>query len=63
MNFNGKDIIASIVRRLNEEDIRCYDTAIVKKLSELDNYELNELTTFGDLAKWIRERNKKIETT
>lgn len=61
MNKNGKELIDAIVRRLNDENIRCYDFAIIKKLSQLDRYELSQLITFGDIDKWVRERNKKIK--
>ena len=57
VNKNGKEIIEAIVRRLDDEDVRCYDSAIVAKLATLDRYELNQLITFGDVDKWIRKRN------
>ena len=58
MNYNGSQIIDAIVRRLNDEDIRCHDSAIIQKLASLDRYEINQLTTFGDIDKWIADRNK-----
>ena len=41
MNYNGKQIKDAIVRRLKDENIRCYDSAIVTKLVELNRYELS----------------------
>ena len=60
MNKNGKEIIDAIALRLQEEDIRCYDSAIVSKLAELDRYELEQLVTFGDVDKWVRDRTKQL---
>jgi hypothetical protein len=59
MKIDGKQIIEAIVRRLNDENVRCYDSAIVAKLSSLDTYELNQLVTFGEIDKWLSERNDK----
>ena len=50
MNYNGKQIKDAIVRRLNDENIRCYDSAIVAKLVE-----------FGEVDKWLTDRNKLRE--
>jgi len=52
-------MIDAIVRRLNDEDKRCYDSAIVAKLASLNRYELSQLTTFGEVDKWLSERNNK----
>jgi len=57
-NKNGRQIIEAIVRRLNDLDIRCYDTEIVSKLASLDKYEINQLTTTGDIDIWVKERKK-----
>ena len=57
MKTTGKAVINAIVRRLNDKDIRCDDTAIVTELRELNRHELNQLITFGDVAKWVHERN------
>jgi hypothetical protein len=59
MNITGKQIIEAIVRRLDDEDVRCYDSAIVAKLALLNKYELNQLVTFGEIDKWLTERNNK----
>lgn len=62
MNYSGKQIIEAIVRRLNDKDIRCYDSAIVAELRNLTHYELNQLITFGDVDKWVSQRNIKQPT-
>lgn len=59
MNITGKQFIEAIVRRLDDEDVRCYDSAIVAKLASLNKYELNQLVTFGEIDKWMTERNNK----
>ena len=56
---SGKDVVEAIVRRLNDENKRCHDSAIVAKLVELDRYELSQLVTFGEIDKWLTERNNK----
>lgn len=61
MNLNGKQIIDAIVRRLDDEDVRCYDSAIVAKLASLSEFELNQLITFGEIDKWLTERNNKAK--
>ena len=58
MNYNGKQIKDAIVRRLNDENIRCYDSAIVAKLVELNRYELSQLVEFGEIDKWLSERKQ-----
>ena len=58
MNYTGKQIKDAIVRRLNDENIRCYDSAIVAKLVELNEYELNQLVEFGEIDKWLSERKQ-----
>jgi hypothetical protein len=56
MKITGKDIIDAVARRLAEEDIRCYDSAIVQRLSELGPYETAQLTALGDVLAWHNER-------
>ena len=58
MNYTGKQIKDAIVRRLNDENIRCYDSAIVAKLVELNRYELNQLVEFGEIDRWLSERKQ-----
>jgi len=60
MNYTGKDMIDAIVRRLQDEDIKCYDSNIVAKLAILNKYELSQLTTFGEVDKWLSERNNEL---
>ena len=60
MNYTGKDMIDAIVRRLQDEDIKCYDSNIVAKLGSLTKYELSQLTTFGEVDKWLSERNNEL---
>ena len=60
MNKNGKQIIKAIVRRLNDENVRCYDSAIVAKLAELSRYEIQQLSTFGDVDRWVADRKKNL---
>ena len=61
MNYNGKQIKDAIVRRLNDENIRCYDSAIVAKLVELNRYEVSQLVEFGEVDIWLTDRNKLRE--
>jgi len=61
MNYNGEQIKDAIVRRLNDENVRCYDSAIVAKLVELNRYELSQLVEFGEIDKWLIDRNKLKE--
>ena len=60
MNYTGKDMIDAIVRRLQDEDIKCYDSNIVAKLASLNKYEFSQLTTFGEVDKWLSERNNEL---
>ena len=54
----GMEIIEAIVNRLDDKDIRCYDSAIVSQLRQLTKYELNQLVTFGDIDEWVKDRNE-----
>ncbi len=56
MKITGKDIIDAITKRLEEDDILCYDSAIVNELRELNWGETLELFTLGDVASWHNER-------
>lgn len=62
MNLNGEQLIEALCRRLDFQDERLYDTNIMSLLRSLDRYELNQLITFGDIDKWINERNKKRQS-
>ena len=59
MNYNGEQIKDAIVRRLNDENIRCYDSAIVAKLVELNRYEVTQLVEFGEIDRWLSERKQR----
>jgi len=61
MNYTGKDMIDAIVRRLQDEDIKCYDSNIVAKLASLNKYELSQLSTFCEVDSWLSERNNKAK--
>jgi hypothetical protein len=61
MNYTGKDMIDAIVRRLQDEDIKCYDSQIVAILASLNKYELSQLTTFGEVDSWLSERNNEAK--
>ena len=41
--MDGKRLIKVIVDRLDAKDIRCYDTNIISELSELSQFELEQL--------------------
>ncbi len=59
MSVNGRNIVDAIVKRLNEENIRCYDNAIVAKLNSLTAAEMSQLSTFGDVVEWHNDRIKR----
>lgn len=61
MKITGKQVIDAICKRLDEENVRCYDSAIVAKLNSLTAPELAQLTDFGDVTKWRNERCEKPE--
>ena len=50
MNYNGDQIIKAIVRRLKDKAIPPHDSAILHELRKLDECELAQLLTFGDIA-------------
>ena len=59
MNIDGKKLIKIVVERLAENDIRCYDSAIVGELRELNTYELSQLILFGTTEKWEKDRKER----
>lgn len=59
MNTDGKKLIASLCRRLNDEGELCTDNNILTLLRTLDRYEVNQLVTFGTIDKWVRDKNSK----
>ena len=56
MKITGKQIIEAVVKRLKEENILCYDSAIVTRLKTLNAAELAQLTDFGDVTAWHNAR-------
>lgn len=52
-------MIAAVGRRLDDENIVAYDTAIVSKLRKLTAQELAQLTDFGDVTQWHADRIAK----
>lgn len=63
MNYNGKQIIESLAKRLDFLNKRCYDSNILRLFESLSAKEINQLLTFGDIDTWIVERNKKTDLT
>jgi len=59
MQFTGRQFLDAVAKRLDEENIRCYDTAIVKKIQTLSSGELNQLVSFGDVTQWHNDRIEK----
>ena len=41
--MDGKRLIEVIVDRLDAKDIRCYDSDIINELSQMTQYELEQL--------------------
>jgi hypothetical protein len=61
MDISGKQIIDAIARRLDEENIRCYDAAIVERLRNLSSGEIMQLIHLGDVTRWHNERLNAAE--
>ena len=59
MEISGQNIVDKVVGRLSEEGVRCYDSAIVAKLRQLDAQEIRQLTQLGDVIQWHNDRTKK----
>ena len=59
MKIRGEILINAIVNRLNDLDIRCYDSAIVRQIRELSHYELNQILYSGEVSSWRNERINK----
>jgi hypothetical protein len=55
-NLNGKELIEALSKRLKFEAKELCDANILTLLRSLNEYEVNELVTFGDCEKWISER-------
>ena len=58
MKMTGEDIINRIVARLDFEDVRCYDSAIVNKLRSLTAEEIQQLFSLGNVIKWHNDKSK-----
>jgi len=58
---NGEEVINGIVQRLKDTGIPPNDSAICRLLRSLDKYEMSQLTTFGDIDKWVRETRNSHE--
>ena len=61
MKITGDLIVDKIVERLAEENIRAFDSEIVKKFRSLNWQEINQLAAFGEIAEWHNERVLKGE--
>ena len=59
MKITGQQLIDAVSRRLNEENVRCYGSAISAKIASLTVHELAQLTDFGDVTAWYNERVEK----
>lgn len=58
MDINGQQFIDAIVNRLKDEGSghRLFDSVIMNKLRTLNNGELNQIVSFGDVIDWHNER-------
>lgn len=56
MNITGNDLIQCVAQKLKEENVLCYDTAIVHKIRTLTKGQLNQIVSFGDVTEWHNER-------
>jgi len=52
----GEDFIKAVCNRLNDNNIRCYDSAIVREIRKLTGAKLMQVLTFGDVQKWHNDR-------
>ncbi len=59
MEITGKQMIDAVALRLNEENVRCYDSAIAARINSLTAPELAQLTDFGDVTAWHNDRIEK----
>lgn len=56
MEVTGKMFIDAIVKRLADKNVRCYDSAIVQRLSSLSAPQLMQLVSVGDIQQWHNDR-------
>ncbi len=61
MNKSGTELIRLLCQKLQGDGKACTDSEILGLLRSLDRYELNQLLTFGTVAKWEREKTNKHE--
>ena len=63
MNSDGQNLINIIVKRLEDEGSghKLYDSVILNKLREMNNAELNQAISFGDVQSWHNQRILKLE--
>lgn len=59
MKIDGEMFIEAICNRLRDEDVRLYDSEIVKKIRALNSYEVLKIATFGDVNEWRNDRINK----
>ena len=55
MNTTGKMLIDSLCKRLKNQGKLCTDGNIMILLNSLDQYQVNQLVTFGTVDKWERK--------
>lgn len=58
---NGNTVIDAIARRLDFENVRTHDSAIVNKLRSLTQQEFNQIVIFGDVTAWRNEALARAE--
>ena len=56
---SGEDFISAVADRLNDEDIRCYDSAIVRQVRKMTAGQLWQIVHFGDVTEWHNYRIRK----
>ena len=59
MNTSGEKLIKLLSNKLDDDGKLCTDNEILALLRSLDRYEVNQLITFGTVAKWEREKISK----
>ena len=59
LSKDGKGFIEVICQRLRDQDILLYDHNIRKLIETLNNGELNQIVSLGDVVSWHNERIQK----
>ena len=62
MNITGDDFVNALAKRCADEGKPPTSDKMIRLIMGLDRYELAQLCTFGEVAKWLRERNLKTKT-